>query len=771
MTKVLLAIYDCLARRPWNDVWYKYVGGGNGAGQVSSRQDASGVTEYGYDETGNVTESRKTCVIPGNRGTLTMVTRWSYDSHGRVLTVSYPDGEEVSYTYDRGGSLCGMAGEKPGQPRTVYIDTLQYNTYGQRTYIRYGNGVTTTYSYNPIDHRLIHLRDSSSLTGELLQDNSYSYDREGNILGIADQGRLGRVQSYRYDDLYRLVHSQGEMGVLGLSYDSEYGYSAAGRLTKKRVSSLRLGSRGLYPVNYDNEYRYPYGSNPFAAERITDGHGNHDLKWDDDGNMTGCGDEERERRMCWTEEGRLQAYWDRQREEGVQAAYYSYDGAGERSLKLVSPRVETVQNAEAGTVSMRYATLYASPLVTINRGGYTKHYFEGSNRVCTAIGGGFGGVDWSEVEEQVPAINGDYRRMHEMQDESVNKVFDGCIGVGASVRGVYNLPAIIEKQERWRNETESLHYYHGDHVGSAAYLTDRDGHVVQTLTYLPYGEDWVEQNGLGDTSRLGMYRYNGKEKDYESGYHYYGARYYWSELWTGWLSVDPMSDKYPSISPYAYCAWNPVKLVDPDGEKIKNAYQEYNNVTERIASLEDQYAKCDTRNERRSIQREIKYLKRQHSYYKLAQGAIDAFKEANPEEFQLLDNLTFNDHDVDITVSVDMTSLYSPNNGNAETIFPSVILRKNSDGTLESVEDILSIEITLYRSAFFGETNGLTSIANEMGDAKFMIMRPEQAVKGYFGIKNNNISYWKESASRFSYDYEKYITNPAKNENPNPFDY
>ena len=35
---------------------------------------------------------------------------------------------------------------------------------------------------------------------------------------------------------------------------------------------------------------------------------------------------------------------------------------------------------------------------------------------------------------------------------------------------------------------------------------------------------------------------------------------------TGWLSVDPLADKYPSLSPYAYCAWNPVKLVDPDGE-------------------------------------------------------------------------------------------------------------------------------------------------------------------------------------------------------------
>ena len=40
---------------------------------------------------------------------------------------------------------------------------------------------------------------------------------------------------------------------------------------------------------------------------------------------------------------------------------------------------------------------------------------------------------------------------------------------------------------------------------------------------------------------------------------------------TGWLSVDLMMDKYPSISPYAYCAWSPVKLVDPDGRKIRFA--------------------------------------------------------------------------------------------------------------------------------------------------------------------------------------------------------
>ena len=35
-----------------------------------------------------------------------------------------------------------------------------------------------------------------------------------------------------------------------------------------------------------------------------------------------------------------------------------------------------------------------------------------------------------------------------------------------------------------------------------------------------------------------------------------------------WLSPDPLSDKYPNISPYAYCNWNPVKYTDPDGRKL-----------------------------------------------------------------------------------------------------------------------------------------------------------------------------------------------------------
>ena len=66
---------------------------------------------------------------------------------------------------------------------------------------------------------------------------------------------------------------------------------------------------------------------------------------------------------------------------------------------------------------------------------------------------------------------------------------------------------------------------------------------------------------------LNRIKYN-EQRDEETGYGYFGARYIDHELMTCWLSVDPMADKYPNISSYSYCAWNPVKLVDPDGRRI-----------------------------------------------------------------------------------------------------------------------------------------------------------------------------------------------------------
>ena len=63
------------------------------------------------------------------------------------------------------------------------------------------------------------------------------------------------------------------------------------------------------------------------------------------------------------------------------------------------------------------------------------------------------------------------------------------------------------------------------------------------------------------------YTFSAKERDPETGLSYFGSRYYSSDL-SVWLSVDPMAAKYASLSPYVYCANNPVKLVDPNGEEV-----------------------------------------------------------------------------------------------------------------------------------------------------------------------------------------------------------
>lgn len=106
-----------------------------------------------------------------------------------------------------------------------------------------------------------------------------------------------------------------------------------------------------------------------------------------------------------------------------------------------------------------------------------------------------------------------------------------------------------------------IYYFHQDHLGSSAWVTDTLGHAVQHLAYMPWGERYISQK-TGNFSTI--YTFSGKERDEETGYSYFGQRFYDSEL-SFWLSVDPMRGKYPQFTPYNYCENNPMKIVDPNG--------------------------------------------------------------------------------------------------------------------------------------------------------------------------------------------------------------
>jgi RHS repeat-associated protein len=111
--------------------------------------------------------------------------------------------------------------------------------------------------------------------------------------------------------------------------------------------------------------------------------------------------------------------------------------------------------------------------------------------------------------------------------------------------------------------SQSLRFFHTDHLGSASWVTGYTGSALQHLQYLPFGEPWVSQTS--NSYEGAKYTFSGKERDKETGLMYFGARYYNPEYGI-WNQVDPLHAKYPYQSPFVYCANNPLKYVDPNGK-------------------------------------------------------------------------------------------------------------------------------------------------------------------------------------------------------------
>lgn len=107
------------------------------------------------------------------------------------------------------------------------------------------------------------------------------------------------------------------------------------------------------------------------------------------------------------------------------------------------------------------------------------------------------------------------------------------------------------------------HYYLKDHQGNNRVVVDQNGNVEETNHYYPFG------GVFANTGNAQPYKYNGKELDAKKGLNWYdyGARHYDAALGR-WHVVDPLVEKYYSISPYVYCLNNSIKYIDPTGEDV-----------------------------------------------------------------------------------------------------------------------------------------------------------------------------------------------------------
>ena len=149
------------------------------------------------------------------------------------------------------------------------------------------------------------------------------------------------------------------------------------------------------------------------------------------------------------------------------------------------------------------------------------------------------------------------RTVHVLEGDSVTTDYCGNV--------VYEngVPQILLTEVGYVSLTDGqYHYYLKDHQGNNRVVVDEEGAVEEVNDYYAFG-------GLMSTSSrqsVQPYKYNGKELDRKGGldWYDYGARYYDAALGR-WHVVDPMSEKYYGVSPYLYCANNPILLVDPNG--------------------------------------------------------------------------------------------------------------------------------------------------------------------------------------------------------------
>ena len=118
----------------------------------------------------------------------------------------------------------------------------------------------------------------------------------------------------------------------------------------------------------------------------------------------------------------------------------------------------------------------------------------------------------------------------------------------------------------------TFHFYVRDHLGSVRRIVRQDGVVERTNHYYPYGG--LHGESTGTTNH--RFRFSGKEYDAMCGLNSYdfGARWQMPDL-TRFGQMDPLAEKTPDVSPYAYCAGDPVNRIDPFGtDTIKISYKE-----------------------------------------------------------------------------------------------------------------------------------------------------------------------------------------------------
>lgn len=113
----------------------------------------------------------------------------------------------------------------------------------------------------------------------------------------------------------------------------------------------------------------------------------------------------------------------------------------------------------------------------------------------------------------------------------------------------------------------TMTFFHSDHLGGTNAVTDATGSLVERTKYYPFGE--VREGGSE------KYSYTGKEKDKQTDWYYYEARYYNPQFkhFTQADTVEPNIYVPQDLNHYAYTRNNPLKYNDPSGHSVREFFR------------------------------------------------------------------------------------------------------------------------------------------------------------------------------------------------------
>ncbi len=644
--------YDKVNRLSLAD--YHQKGGGNEADWGQTMADFS--TSYGYDANGNILNLTREGLVAG---TITTIDQLTYD-YGLGYNVA-GSGNQLSAVHDQAGDL-GQGDFKDGNTGS---DDYTYDANGNMK-DDMNKGISNI-TYNHLNLPVVvSFGSSKSIT--------YTYDAAGIKLSklVDDNGAL-TVTDYAGGFIYEnnaLQHFAHEEGRVRLeSGTNKYDYFIKDHLGNTRMTLTEARDSTVYDATMETD---------LAAF------------------------EEQVFLNIATTRSNEEAF------EGTSSAKLGPQSIGPAKMLVVSAG-DTLNlsvyakyaNSFTGTTSGNNVTIAAALAAAFgNTGSGATALEQNTYNTLNNNAGNF----LASVLDPGPSTEPKAYLNYVFFDQDFNLVTSasGYEQVKSNSSGVFDL---LQTNEIILEEGGYMFVYlsnegntsdGGNVYFDALRVNHKKGHILQEDHYYPFGMNINALSSSAALSKPNRFKYNGKEEQAEFNLEWYdyGARMYDPTIGS-WNAVDPLANQYDFISPYVYVANNPLKFVDPDGERIIIGGQAYSYEENRDYS---QYEDEQTRQTYMALDK----------LYAEAVMAIEISDD--PRESKYVDVLEYlvNDKRVDITIEGWETD-ENDNNGKGNNHTNGTIQWNPLKGALFSIDPAKKPE-----GENKGKTSPLLGLAHEL---------------------------------------------------------